>query len=75
MFKDLLKTVTYSEFLTAVETFFLEENRENRPDYETVQILSPISAEGNNFSHLFFLNLNSDSFPKISEEIVHCRRD
>ncbi|MBK3332103.1 hypothetical protein GWK41_03355 [Persephonella atlantica] len=70
LFKDLFKVITYEEFLTVLKTFFLKENREKRPDYETVKVLSPTSAEGNNFSHIFFLDLTTGSFPKISDEIL-----
>ncbi len=65
LFKD---KITYENFVSIIETFFLQENKENQTKGNTVSILSPISAEGNNFKYTFILNLNSSYYPPYLNE-------
>ncbi len=67
LFKDEIK---YENFVSIVETFFHQENKDNRIKGNTVFILSPTSAEGNNFKYLFILNLNSSSYPPSIDDNV-----
>ena len=70
IYKKLFEKVKYEEFVSILEQFFNEENKENKIKGDTVRILTPISAEGNNFKYIYFLNLNSGDFPSnLSEEI------
>jgi ATP-dependent helicase/DNAse subunit B len=63
--------ISYENFVSIVETFFLEENKENKIKANTVYVLTPLSAEGNNFKHLFILNLNSAVYPPaLNDEIL-----
>jgi ATP-dependent helicase/DNAse subunit B len=65
------KEISYENFVSIVETFFLEENKENKIKANTVYVLTPLSAEGNNFKHLFILNLNSAVYPPaLNDEIL-----
>ncbi len=70
IYKKLFEKVSYEEFVSILEQFFNEENKENKIKGNTVRVLTPISAEGNNFKYIYFLNLNSGDFPSnLSEEI------
>ncbi len=71
LYKKLFNQIEYDEFVSIIETFFKEENKENRIKGDTVFVVTPISAEANNFDYLFFLNLNSGDFPStLKEEIL-----
>ncbi len=71
LYKRLFEKIEYTEFASIIKTFFLQENKENKIKANTVSVLTPISAEGNNFKYLFFLNLNSGDFPStIKDEIL-----
>lgn len=64
LYKKLFEEIDYGEFVSLVELFFKRENKTTRPNYETVSILSPNTAQGNNFKYLFILNLNTGIFPQ-----------
>lgn len=64
LYRRLFKDIDYDEFVSLVKLFFERENKTTRPNYETVNILSPNKAQGNNFQHIFILNLNSGVFPQ-----------
>ena len=65
LYSEIFYEMDYEEFVSVLKTFFLQENRENRPEGNTLTVLSPTSAEGNNFRYIFFLNLNSGVFPSV----------
>lgn len=64
LYKKLFDEIGYSDFVSVVNLFFEKENKTTRPNYETVSILSPNTAQGNNFKHTFILNLNAGIFPR-----------
>lgn len=71
LYKELFPKLRYKDFLAILKTFFMQEYKENKIRANTISILNPISAEGNNFKYIFFLNLNSGNFPStIREEIL-----
>lgn len=55
--------LTYQEFVDIVRTFFEREDRESKVEHQTVYILTPNSAQGNNMKHIFFVDLNSEVMP------------
>ncbi len=67
LYADLFPNIDYKQFISILESFFRKEYPSSKPDCQTVQILTPIKAEGGNFSYLFFLNLNGNMFPSVSE--------
>jgi len=70
IYKNLFKEVDYPEFVSIIEQLFKEENKENKIKGDTIFILTPTSAEGNNFDYIFFLNLNSGDYPSnLNEDI------
>lgn len=64
LYKRLFQEIDYGEFVSVVRLFFEKEDKTTRPNYETVSILSPNTAQANNFKHLFILNLNAGIFPQ-----------
>ncbi|WP_457642620.1 PD-(D/E)XK nuclease family protein [Persephonella sp.] len=71
LYSLLFDVITYTGFTGIVRTFFEKELEKTGRDRDTVKILSPTSAEGNNCRYLFFLNLNSGDFPyTLREEIL-----
>ncbi|SNZ07816.1 ATP-dependent helicase/DNAse subunit B [Persephonella hydrogeniphila] len=75
VYKELFERISYTDFVDILKSFFEEENKENRPAGSSVLILSPTSAEANNFEHIFFLNLNSNRFPDISKNELLISRE
>ncbi|HIQ25603.1 MAG TPA: PD-(D/E)XK nuclease family protein [Persephonella sp.] len=71
LYQQLFNEVEYEDFVSIIKKFFYEENKEHKIRANTVNIVSPISAEANNFDYLFFVNINSGNFPStLREEIL-----
>ncbi len=71
LYNTLFKEINYKDFYLIVKTFFNQENKENKIKANTVYILKPTSAEGNNFKYIFFAGLNENLFPlTLKEELL-----
>lgn len=71
LYQQLFDKVEHEDFVSIIKKFFNEENKEHQIKADTVNIVSPISAEANNFDYLFFVNINSGDFPStLREEIL-----
>ncbi|WP_029522510.1 PD-(D/E)XK nuclease family protein [Persephonella sp. KM09-Lau-8] len=71
IYSEFFSEISYKEFVSIVETFFNQENKENRKKGDFVSVLTPSAAEGNNFKYIYFLNLNSGVYPSpLREEIL-----
>jgi len=76
LYKKLFNSISYREFLGILKGFFLKEKvSEDKKGYN-VKVLSPIQAEGNNFSYLFFLGMNSGNYPStVKQDILVVSED
>ncbi|RUM50628.1 MAG: hypothetical protein DSY47_01265 [Hydrogenothermus sp.] len=71
LYQQLFDEAEYEDFVSIIKKFFNEENKEHKIKANTINIVSPISAEANNFDYLFFVNINSGDFPStLREEIL-----
>ncbi len=71
LYNLLFDKISHQDFSKIIKSFFYQENKENRKKGNTITILKPLTAEGNNFEYIFFLNLNMESFPNpLREEIL-----
>ncbi len=70
LYQKLFEEIEYEDFVSIIKTFFLQENKEHKLKANTVSIITPTSAEANNFEYIFFVNLNSGNFPSTLKEEV-----
>ncbi len=67
-YRKIFEKISYEEFVGLIKKFFEQENKENRIKADTVTVIKPTSAEGNNFKYLFFAGLNQNIFPSLFRE-------
>lgn len=68
LYKNLFKNLNYKDFIYILEEFFYREDKEKIIKGNLINILTPISAEANNFDYIYLLNLNSGEYPSVLKE-------
>ncbi|HHG73792.1 MAG TPA: PD-(D/E)XK nuclease family protein [Persephonella sp.] len=76
LFVHLFDRISYTDLIDIFKLFFEEEASDKRDRIDGVTVVSPTQAEGNNFEHVFFLNLNAGRYPNpLKDELILSREE
>ncbi len=76
LFAHLFDRISYTDLIDILKLFFEEEASDKKDRIDGVAVVSPTQAEGNNFDHVFFLNLNAGRYPNpLKDELIISREE